>query len=274
MATDGTGVTALVAAQGCPLDCRYCINQPSKTFGCEKNLTPAELYDRVKKDGLYYSATGGGVTFGGGEPLLHAGFIAAFRRIIPAEWHIYAETSLCVPEECVRAAARCVDRFFVDIKDTDPSVYRTYTGGDSLTRDYDESEYTLFGDGLADDEGVDLRQAALALEERTERVAVHVVHDEIVPSVGEIGAVALHDALVVEAAHRLDLDHELPQVLARDGEALVEDLDRDVALEVLVPCAPHDGHAAASCDAVELQEWDVGRHVARYLPHHARGLDD
>ena len=35
----------------------------------------------------------------------------------------------------------------------------------------------------------------------------------------------------------------------RDGEALVEDLDRDVALEVLVPCAPHDGHAAASCDA-------------------------
>lgn len=130
MATDGTGVTALVAAQGCPLDCRYCINQPSKTFGCEKNLTPAELYDRVKKDGLYYSATGGGVTFGGGEPLLHAGFIAAFRRIIPAEWHIYAETSLCVPEECVRAAARCVDRFFVDIKDTDPSVYRAYTGGD------------------------------------------------------------------------------------------------------------------------------------------------
>ena len=130
MATDGTGVTALVAAQGCPLDCRYCINQPSKTFGCEKNLTLAELYDRVKKDGLYYSATGGGVTFGGGEPLLHADFIAEFRGIIPAEWHIYAETSLYVPADRVRTAARAVDHFFVDIKDTDPSVYRAYTGGD------------------------------------------------------------------------------------------------------------------------------------------------
>ena len=130
MATDGTGVTALVTAQGCPLDCRYCINQPSKSFGCEKNLTPAELYDRVKKDGLYYSATGGGVTFGGGEPLLHADFIAEFRGIIPTEWHIYAETSLYVPEDSVKTAAAAIDHFFVDIKDTDPSVYRAYTGGD------------------------------------------------------------------------------------------------------------------------------------------------
>ena len=130
MATDGTGVTALVTAQGCPLDCRYCINQPSKTFGCKKNLTPAELYDRVKKDGLYYSATGGGVTFGGGEPLLHADFIAEFRGIIPAEWRIYAETSLYVPADRVRTAARAVDHFFVDVKDTDPSIYRAYTGGD------------------------------------------------------------------------------------------------------------------------------------------------
>ena len=133
MATDGTGVTALVAAQGCPLDCRYCINQPAKTFVCGKELTPDALYDRVKKDGLYYSATGGGVTFGGGEPLLHADFIAEFRGIIPAEWHIYAETSLYVPADRVRTAARAVDHFFVDVKDTDPSIYRAYTGGDVNT---------------------------------------------------------------------------------------------------------------------------------------------
>ena len=133
MATDGKGVTALVCAQGCPLDCRYCINPHSKPFECENRVTPKQLYDTVKKDGLYYSATGGGVTFGGGEPLLHTGFIAQFRKIIPAEWHIYAESSLMIPEKNVYEAAGAVDHFFIDIKDTNPEIYKAYTGGDSKT---------------------------------------------------------------------------------------------------------------------------------------------
>ena len=133
MATDGKGVTALVCAQGCPLDCRYCINPQSKPFECENRVTPKQLYDTVKKDGLYYSATGGGVTFGGGEPLLHTGFIAQFRKIIPEEWHIYAESSLMIPEKNVYEAAGAVDHFFIDIKDTNPEIYKAYTGGDSKT---------------------------------------------------------------------------------------------------------------------------------------------
>ncbi|MBQ4182664.1 MAG: hypothetical protein II619_03770, partial [Bacilli bacterium] len=40
--------------------------------------------------------------------------------------------------------------------DIDAGIVRTYTGGDSLTRDYDESEYTLFGDGLADGDALRL----------------------------------------------------------------------------------------------------------------------
>ncbi len=133
MATDGKGVTALVCAQGCPLDCRYCINPQSKPFECENRVTPKQLYDTVKKDGLYYSATGGGVTFSGGEPLLHTGFIAQFRKIIPEEWHIYAESSLMIPEKNVYEAAGAVDHFFVDIKDTNPEIYKAYTGGDNKT---------------------------------------------------------------------------------------------------------------------------------------------
>ncbi|MBR6920926.1 MAG: radical SAM protein [Clostridia bacterium] len=134
MATDGQGVTALVCAQGCPLDCKYCINPGSKTFNDPmRRVMAKELYDTVKKDGLYYTATGGGVTFGGGEPLLHTGFIAQFRKIIPAEWHLYAESSLMIPEKNVYEAAVAVDHFFVDIKDTNPEIYKAYTGGDSKT---------------------------------------------------------------------------------------------------------------------------------------------
>ena len=133
MATDGAGVTALVGAFGCPLQCKLCINPQTwqgRTDGKPPftRVTPEELYDRVRIDNLYYLATGGGVTFGGGEPLLHTDFLTAFRRIIPKEWHLYAETCLHIPEENVRAVARVVDHFFVDIKDMDPSVYRAYTG--------------------------------------------------------------------------------------------------------------------------------------------------
>ena len=136
MATDGAGVTALVGAYGCPLQCKLCIN-PQTWQGRRDGkppfarVTPAELYDKVKIDSLYYLATGGGVTFGGGEPLLHTDFITAFRAVIPKEWHLYAETCLNIPEENVRAAARVMDHFFVDIKDMDPAVYRDYTGKDN-----------------------------------------------------------------------------------------------------------------------------------------------
>lgn len=136
MATDGAGVTALVGAFGCPLQCKLCINP--QTWHERKDgkppferVTPAELFERVKIDSLYYLATGGGVTFGGGEPLLHTDFITAFREIIPRDWHIYAESCLNIPAENVRAAAAVVDHFFVDIKDMDPAVYRAYTGRDN-----------------------------------------------------------------------------------------------------------------------------------------------
>jgi pyruvate formate lyase activating enzyme len=93
-----------------------------------ERVTPTELYDRVRIDNLYYLATGGGVTFGGGEPLLHTDFITAFRGICHPDWHIYAESCLNIPEDNVRAAASVVDHFFVDIKDMDPEIYRSYTG--------------------------------------------------------------------------------------------------------------------------------------------------
>lgn len=135
MATDGTGVTALVGAQGCPLHCRMCLNPRAMCPADETDavwVTPEELVARVRQDSLYYLATGGGVTFGGGEPLCHAAFIAAFRSVCPDGWRLCAETSLYVPEADVRTAAGCIDHFFVDIKDMNPAVYRAYTGQDMI----------------------------------------------------------------------------------------------------------------------------------------------
>lgn len=129
MATDGVGVTTLVCFHGCPLRCQYCINPFSFAPDTRRaDMTAEELYRKVKVDELYFLATGGGVTFGGGEPLLRAEFLAEFRALCGAEWHLCAETSLNVPWEQAERAAECIDVFYVDVKDTDPDIYRRYTG--------------------------------------------------------------------------------------------------------------------------------------------------
>ena len=129
---DGQGVTTLATAWGCPLRCAYCLNpQCQSPDTAVKQVTAGALVEMARVDDLYFQATGGGVTFGGGEPLTHAAFIRQFRRLCPEPWRITVETSLNVPLEDFRATAGCVDEFLVDIKDMNPATYRRYTGRDS-----------------------------------------------------------------------------------------------------------------------------------------------
>ena len=76
-------------------------------------------------------ATHGGITFGGGEPLLQVEFIKAFRELCGPQWQILAETSLNVPFENVQALDAVLDGYIIDIKDTNPEIYQTYTGKDN-----------------------------------------------------------------------------------------------------------------------------------------------
>ena len=131
MGTDGVGVTTLVAGAGCPLRCRWCINKKLLREAPAEEITAEELLARVRIDDLYFRATGGGVTFGGGESLLHAAFLRRFRALCPAEWRICAETSLAVPEEQLRLSLGAVDEYIADCKDMDAEIYRRYTGGDA-----------------------------------------------------------------------------------------------------------------------------------------------
>lgn len=129
IATDGVGVTTLVCFHGCPLRCKYCINPFSFDPDTRRaDMTAEQLYQKVKVDELYFLATGGGITFGGGEPLLYPEFLHEFREQCGEAWHLCAETSLNVPWEHVERAAKCIDVFYVDVKDTNSDIYRRYTG--------------------------------------------------------------------------------------------------------------------------------------------------
>ena len=127
LTTDGEGVTTLVGFHGCPLHCQYCLNaQCLQADGVWRRMTPGELYSEVEIDDLYFVATGGGICFGGGEPLLRSDFIKAFAEIMNPEWKLTIETSLNVPLENVKAIASLVQMWYVDIKDMNPDIYKAY----------------------------------------------------------------------------------------------------------------------------------------------------
>ena len=128
METDGPGIRTLVHLSGCRLDCAYCLNGNLRSGRVGILHEPEALLDRVRKDDIYFRASRGGITFGGGEPLLYSRFIREFKQMCPPEWTITVETSLNVPREDVERLLDVVDLWIVDIKDMDPGRYLEYTG--------------------------------------------------------------------------------------------------------------------------------------------------
>lgn len=132
MKVDGRGVTTLVALAGCPLTCEYCINEAGLAeAGCVEELTAAELVERLAMDHCYFVYTNGGVTFGGGESLLHSAQIEAFSKVCPGEWNITLETSLNVPFEQLEPLLTERFSFIIDVKAMQSEIYKKYTGMDN-----------------------------------------------------------------------------------------------------------------------------------------------
>lgn len=132
MGIDGAGITTLIGFYGCPLTCKYCINDhchDAETSTAE--YTVEELLNVLSIDEPYYLMTGGGITFGGGEPLLHSTFIHEVCGKMNPEWRRYIETSLYAEWEQISILLRDIDYWIIDIKDIDTEIYSSYTGHDN-----------------------------------------------------------------------------------------------------------------------------------------------
>lgn len=128
--TDGQGVTTLVAFHSCTLHCRYCLNPQclNQDIVC-RCVSPENLLEEVSVDNLYFIATGGGITFGGGEPLLNSAFITEFSKIVNPQWRINIETSLNAGTHLLESILPCISHYYIDIKDMNPQIYNAYTTG-------------------------------------------------------------------------------------------------------------------------------------------------
>ena len=133
MGIDGNGITTLVAFMGCPLKCRYCLNDQCHASLYESDgkslrrgiqmLSPKELYNLVEIDNIYFQATGGGICFGGGD----ADFIIEFAKLCPKNWKLTIETSLRCSAQTIKALSTFIDEWIVDVKDMNNSIYENYT---------------------------------------------------------------------------------------------------------------------------------------------------
>lgn len=128
METDGPGVTTLVGLAGCSLNCRYCLNYNILHLKKPRRVSVQALYNKVMQDYCYFVATGGGVTFGGGEPLLQYKGLEAFASLLGTDVGMNIETSLNTPKKNLIRLVDKVSSWIIDIKDLDPFTYEKYTG--------------------------------------------------------------------------------------------------------------------------------------------------
>ncbi len=130
---DGPGIRVVVFFNGCKLRCKYCHN-PEMWTKKENNYSPQELVDKIKKYKTYFKDKGG-VTFSGGEPLIHSKFIIETSKLLKQEGiHIALDTAgvgLGDYEEVLKY----IDLILLDIKHTTRQGYKDITG-----LDIDETE--------------------------------------------------------------------------------------------------------------------------------------
>lgn len=88
-----------------------------------------ELYKLLIRDAAYYHASGGGVTFSGGEPLLQGEFvIAVSEKLHSSSIPVALDTALHLAWESIAPVVDAVDLVLADIKSMDREIHKTYTG--------------------------------------------------------------------------------------------------------------------------------------------------
>jgi pyruvate formate lyase activating enzyme len=129
---DGPGIRVMVFLGGCKLRCRYCHNPEMQVAG-KPNMTTEELLQKIRRFKPYFRYNSGGVTFSGGEPLLHSDFLKELLPKLKREnIHVALDTAgvgtgnVADYEEILQNT----DLVILDIKHTLAAGFQHLTGGD------------------------------------------------------------------------------------------------------------------------------------------------
>lgn len=94
-----------------------------------REVTVDEVFDEIIRDKMFYSTSHGGVTVSGGEPLAHHAFVSELLERCQAEGiHTAIETSGFASKKALLDVIAHCDMVLFDIKETDPTLHKKYTG--------------------------------------------------------------------------------------------------------------------------------------------------
>ena len=93
-----------------------------------KEISVAEIMDEIEKERVFFDQSGGGVTFSGGEPLLHTEFlIELLDECGKLGIHRAVDTAGYVKTDIILKVAKHTDLFFYDLKMMDSEKHRKWT---------------------------------------------------------------------------------------------------------------------------------------------------
>ncbi len=99
---------------------------------CGREMTAEEILREVIRDKTFYDASGGGVTFSGGECMLRPAFLRECLSLCrEAEIQTAVDTAGCVPWESFEGVLDKTDLFLYDLKLMDKTLHKKYIGADN-----------------------------------------------------------------------------------------------------------------------------------------------
>ncbi len=127
---DGPGTRLVVFLAGCPLRCLYCQNPDTWHMRDGGLVSVAEVERRMHRYARFVTATGGGVTLSGGEPLLQPVFTRGLLEAAKAAGlHTALDTSGYLGARADDRLLAATDLVLLDIKAGSPETHKHLTGG-------------------------------------------------------------------------------------------------------------------------------------------------
>ena len=125
---DGPGIRTTIFFNGCHLRCIYCHN-PEMWIKDKDNISVDELVDIILRNKDYYGQNGG-ITFSGGEPLLHYKFIIEVSKRLKKHNINIALDTAGVGIGNYDELLKHIDLVILDIKHTNSDGYKKITNRD------------------------------------------------------------------------------------------------------------------------------------------------
>lgn len=103
---------------------------PTKAFEMLGAAVPiSELMKKIDNEAIFFDQSGGGVTFSGGEPLMHSNYLLeALKECGKRMYHRVVDTTAFANQEIVLEIAKHTELFLIDLKVMDSKIHKKFTG--------------------------------------------------------------------------------------------------------------------------------------------------